>query len=81
VKNLGSVMVAYMIGWGVFFVYLVTVARDSGCRQVRRDRQALANSSADRTAAGTAGCGVVALHGSRGRDRDALLAPDERGSR
>lgn len=26
-KNLGSVMTAYMIGWGVFFVYFVTVAR------------------------------------------------------
>jgi len=27
VKNLGSVLVAYMIGWGVFFLYFVTVAR------------------------------------------------------
>ena len=26
-KNLGSVLVAYMIGWGVFFIYFVTVAR------------------------------------------------------
>ena len=26
-KNLGSVLVAYMIGWGVFFLYFVSVAR------------------------------------------------------
>jgi len=26
-KNLGSVLTAYMIGWGVFFVYFVTVAQ------------------------------------------------------
>ena len=26
-KNLSSVMAAYMIGWGVFFFYFVTVAR------------------------------------------------------
>jgi hypothetical protein len=26
-KNLGSVLTAYMIGWGVFFIYFVTVAR------------------------------------------------------
>ncbi|HXN53989.1 MAG TPA: hypothetical protein VN943_18810 [Candidatus Acidoferrum sp.] len=26
-KNLGSLMAAYMIGWGVFFIYFVTVAR------------------------------------------------------
>jgi hypothetical protein len=26
-KNLGSVFAAYMIGWGIFFIYYVTVAR------------------------------------------------------
>jgi hypothetical protein len=26
-KNLGSVFAAYVVGWGVFFVYYVTVAR------------------------------------------------------
>jgi hypothetical protein len=26
-KNLGSVFAAYIIGWGVFFVFYVTVAR------------------------------------------------------
>jgi hypothetical protein len=26
-KNLGSVFAAYMIGWGIFFVYFITVAR------------------------------------------------------
>jgi len=26
-KNLDSVFAAYLIGWGVFFVYYVTVAR------------------------------------------------------
>ena len=42
-KNLGSVMVAYMIGWGVFFVYLVTVARRTADlrKDVERLRQSL----------------------------------------
>jgi hypothetical protein len=26
-KNLGSVFAAYLIGWGVFFVFYLTVAR------------------------------------------------------
>jgi hypothetical protein len=26
-KNLGSVFAAYVIGWGVFFIYYITVAR------------------------------------------------------
>ncbi len=26
-KNLGSVFAAYLIGWGIFFVYYITVAR------------------------------------------------------
>ena len=38
-KNLGSVMVAYMIGWGVFFVYFVTVARRTA--DLRKDIQRL----------------------------------------
>ena len=41
-KNLGSVMVAYMIGWGVFFVYLVTVARRTA--DVRKDVERLKQS-------------------------------------
>jgi hypothetical protein len=39
VKNLGSVMTAYMIGWGVFFVYFVTVARRTA--ELRKDVQRL----------------------------------------
>jgi CcmD family protein len=43
VKNLGSVMAAYMIGWGVFFIYFVTVARRTADlrREVERLKQAL----------------------------------------
>ena len=26
-KNLGSVFAAYLLGWGIFFVYFVSVAR------------------------------------------------------
>jgi hypothetical protein len=26
-KNLGSVFAAYVIGWGIFFIYYITVAR------------------------------------------------------
>jgi hypothetical protein len=42
VKNLGSVMVAYMIGWGVFFVYLVSVARRTA--DLRKDVERLKKS-------------------------------------
>jgi hypothetical protein len=42
VKNLGSVMVAYMIGWGVFFIYLVTVARRTA--DLRKDVERLKQS-------------------------------------
>jgi hypothetical protein len=42
VKNLGSVMVAYMIGWGVFFIYLVTVARRTA--ELRKDVERLKQS-------------------------------------
>ena len=38
-KNLGSVMTAYMIGWGVFFIYFVTVARRTA--DLRKDVQKL----------------------------------------
>ena len=41
-KNLGSVMVAYMIGWGVFFVYLVSVARRTA--ELRKDVERLKKS-------------------------------------
>jgi hypothetical protein len=41
-KNLGSVMVAYMIGWGVFFVYFVTVARRTAA--LRKDVERLKES-------------------------------------
>jgi hypothetical protein len=39
VKNLGSVMVAYMIGWGVFFFYFVSVARRTA--DLRKDVERL----------------------------------------
>jgi len=42
VKNLGSVMVAYMIGWGVFFIYFVTVARRTA--DLRKDVERLKQS-------------------------------------
>ena len=41
-KNLGSVMVAYMIGWGVFFLYFVTVARRTS--ELRKDVERLKQS-------------------------------------
>jgi len=41
-KNLGSVMVAYMIGWGVFFLYFVTVARRTA--ELRKDIERLKQS-------------------------------------
>jgi hypothetical protein len=42
-KNLTSVMVAYMIGWGVFFLYFVTVAQRTADlrKEVERLKQAL----------------------------------------
>jgi hypothetical protein len=42
VKNLGSVMVAYMVGWGVFFVYFLTVARRT--TELRKDVERLKQS-------------------------------------
>lgn len=41
-KNLGSVMLAYMVGWGVFFVYFVTVGRRTAA--LRRDLERLKES-------------------------------------
>ena len=41
-KNLGSVMLAYMIGWGVFFVYFVSVAQRTSA--LRKDLERLKNS-------------------------------------
>ena len=38
-KNLGSVLTAYMIGWGVFFIYFATVARRTA--DLRKDVQRL----------------------------------------
>ena len=37
-KNLGSVLVAYMIGWGVFFLYFVSVARRTADLRKEVDR-------------------------------------------
>jgi hypothetical protein len=39
VKSLGSVMTAYMIGWGVFFLYFVSVARRTA--ELRKDVERL----------------------------------------
>ena len=41
-KNLDSVFAAYMIGWGIFFVYYVTVARRTAA--LREDIERLKNS-------------------------------------
>ena len=41
-KNLGSVLVAYMIGWGVFFLYFVSVARRTA--DLRKDVERLKES-------------------------------------
>ena len=41
-KNLGSVLLAYIIGWGVFFLYFVTVARRMAA--LRRELEQLKNS-------------------------------------
>ena len=37
-KNLGSVFVAYIIGWAVFFVFYVTVARRTSQLKDELDR-------------------------------------------
>jgi hypothetical protein len=38
VKNLGSVFAAYIIGWAVFFVFYVTVARRTSQLRDELDR-------------------------------------------
>ena len=37
-KNLGSVFAAYVIGWGIFFVFYVTVARRTSQLKKELDR-------------------------------------------
>ena len=37
-KNLGSVFAAYLIGWGIFFIYYVTVARRTAALRDEIDR-------------------------------------------
>ena len=37
-KNLGSVFAAYVIGWGVFFVFYLTVARRTSQLKEELDR-------------------------------------------
>jgi len=41
-KNLGSVMLAYMIGWAVFLIYFLTVARRTAA--LKKDLQRLRDS-------------------------------------
>ena len=41
-KNIGSVFAAYMIGWGIFFVYFITVARRTAA--LREEIERLKNS-------------------------------------
>jgi hypothetical protein len=41
-KNLDSVFAAYMIGWGIFFVFYVTVARRTSV--LREEIERLKNS-------------------------------------
>ncbi len=37
-KNLGSVFAAYVIGWGIFFVYYITVARRTAALREQIER-------------------------------------------
>jgi len=41
-KNLGSVFAAYVIGWGIFFIYYITVARRTAA--LREELERLKNS-------------------------------------
>ena len=41
-KNLNSIFAAYLIGWGIFFVYYITVARRTAT--LRDDIERLKNS-------------------------------------
>ncbi len=40
--NLSSVFAAYVIGWGIFFIYYITVARRTAA--LRKDIERLKNS-------------------------------------
>ncbi len=46
-KNLGSVFAAYVIGWGIFFIYYVTVARRTAAlgEQIERLKNSLSRST------------------------------------
>ena len=37
-KNLGSVFAAYLIGWGVFFLFYVTIAKRTSDIRAELDR-------------------------------------------
>jgi hypothetical protein len=41
VKNLGSVFAAYLVGWGIFFVYYISIARRTAA--LREDVERLKN--------------------------------------
>lgn len=41
-KNLNSIFAAYLIGWGIFFVYYITVARRTAA--LREDLERVKNS-------------------------------------
>jgi hypothetical protein len=41
-KNLDSVFIAYLVGWGIFFVYYVSVARRTSA--LREEIERLKNS-------------------------------------
>jgi hypothetical protein len=41
-KNLGSVFAAYLIGWGVFFLFYVTIAKRTS--DIRAELERLKNS-------------------------------------
>ena len=41
-KNLGSVFAAYLIGWGVFFLFYVTIAKRTS--DIRTEIERLKNS-------------------------------------
>jgi hypothetical protein len=52
VKNFGSILLAYMIGWGVFFVYFVTVARRTAAlrKEIFRLKESLAKTESSTVA-------------------------------
>jgi CcmD family protein len=49
-KNLGSVLTAYMVGWAVFFFYFVSVARRTANlrREVERLKESLGANRSNR---------------------------------